>query len=135
MIAIRRLRKVLSDHSEQREDSSQNKLRKLKHLDNTITGSSRLSEAVVSLEEGDAATLLHSYAAAGHDTLLRVLLEHKACDVDVRRPKDGCTALHIAKYRKNERASQLLLSFGADLMARNTWGETPAEASDAADLP
>merc|ERR1712217_670094 len=92
-----------------------------------------LEERAPSLEVGDAELLLHSYAAAGHSHLVRILLEAEVCSANASREKDGCTALHIAEYRQHAHVTQLLMAFGADPTALNKFGETPAQARHAAD--
>merc|ERR1712060_184881 len=106
-------------------------LKRFKQFSDQAEDIALLTQAIPSLKAGEAELLLHSYAAGGHVGLLRALLEGKACSVDVRREKDGCTALHIAKYRQRADAAKLLLDFNADPDARNKFGETPNEAARA----
>lgn len=110
------------------------KLRNLKQLKKLSVKSEDiklLEEWAPSLEVSDAELLLHSYAAAGHLDLVRVLLEAGVCSVNARREKDECTALHIAEYRQHDHVTQLLMEFGADPDALNKFGETPAQAGQA----
>jgi len=106
-------------------------LKRLKQLRNGPEDVRLLLEVLSSLEVSEAELLLLSYAAAGHAELLRALLETGACSVDARREKDGCTSLHIARYRQHAEAAEVLLEFGADPDVRNKFGETPTEAAQA----
>merc|ERR1711924_476140 len=108
------------------------KRRKLLRLQDDDEGVATLSGSLACMQTSDAETLLHGYAAAGHARLLGVLLTSAACNVNAARAKDGCTALHLAQYRQHDEAMSVLLAHGADLNARNNWGETPSESAIAA---
>jgi ankyrin repeat protein len=122
MEGIRKLREALVDEAR----------RKLLRLKDDDEGVAALSEALPDVKLSDAESLLHGFAAAGHARLIEVLLAKSDCDVNASRLKDGCTALHIAQYRHHTHVVNVLLAHGADLNARNKWGETPFESSMAA---
>lgn len=104
------------------------KAKNLLRLKDNDEGVATLSKELPNLNRSDIDSLLHGYAAAGHVRLLEILLT-SACDVNVARAKDGCTALHLAQYRHQVNAVQVLLAHGADPNVRNKWGETPCESS------
>jgi len=106
--------------------------RKLLRLQDNDEGEATLSRALPCLHSNDADNLLHAYAAAGHVHLLEVLLKSTTSNVNARRAKDGCTALHLAQYRQNLEAVHVLLAHCADPNVCNKWGETPSESAMAA---
>jgi len=114
------------------ETPAQARLARLKKLTTKPRDTKLLKENAPSLEVDDAEFLLHSYAAAGHLQLVRVLLEADVCSVNARREEDGNTALHIAEYHLHTDVTRLLMGSGADPDALNNFGETPAQARQAA---
>lgn len=103
--------------------------RELLRLQNNIEGVATLRERLPCLQPGDGETLMHGFAIAGHARLLDVLLKDTAVNVNAMRPKDGCTALHLAQYHQHAEAIRVLLAHGADPHVRNKWGETPSESA------
>jgi hypothetical protein len=55
---------------------------------------------------------------------LRMLLDSKA-DPNIKTPRSKLTPLHYAALHSKNECIQLLLQYGADIHARNTFGETP----------
>lgn len=108
------------------------KQRQLLHLQDATESVAILQEALSGLDAGKGEVLLHGYSAAGKVLLLKALLCACTCSVNAQRAKDGCTALHLAKYRGHEEAAQVLLAHGADAFVHNKWGETAEEAAKAA---
>lgn len=67
---------------------------------------------------------LHIAAEKGHESIVRVLLEH---NVDVNdKDSSGSTALHLAARNKHDGVLRLLLEGGADVNAPNANGWTAA---------
>jgi ankyrin repeat protein len=69
------------------------------------------------------ASPLHTAAFTNNDNVLNVLLL-KTIDVDEKAP-DGNTALHMAVSKGCLQATELLISYGADLNSLNKQGDTP----------
>merc|ERR1712060_808679 len=86
-------------------------------------GIAALTKAVPDISRDDAEVLLYGYAASGQPDLIKILLE-AGVSVNAQRAKDGCTALHIAHFRKNSDVVALLEAHGADATLCNVWGET-----------
>lgn len=95
-------------------------------------GIAALREAARILTIEDAEHLLHGFAAAGQAGLVDEILKTGLCDVNAKRSKDGCTALHIAHYRNRPEVVAVLQLYGADPAIRNNWGEIPEESARAA---
>merc|ERR1712176_551209 len=118
--AIRLLREAL--HMESRK--------KLLRLTDDEEGIAALTRAVPDISSDDAEVLLYGYAASGQPDLIKILLE-AGVSVNAQRAKDGCTALHIAHFRKNSDVVALLEAYGADATLCNVWGETDEAAGKA----
>jgi len=88
-----------------------------------------LRKVVADLKLEQADRLLFAYVSAGRLRLLEVLLCAKVCNVNAQRQKDGCTALHLARYRHQEAIAGVLLVHGADSAIQNKWGETPEDSA------
>jgi len=86
-------------------------------------------KVVTDLTSEQVDRLLFAYVAAGRIRLLEVLLCARVCNVNAQRQKDGCTALHLARYRHQEDIADLLLAHGADSAIQNKWGETPEDSA------
>lgn len=95
-------------------------------------GIAALRKAAEMLTIEDAEHLLHGFAAAGQAGLVDELLQTGLCDVNAKRSKDGCTALHIAHYRNRLEVIAVLQLHGAGPAVRNHWGEIPEESARAA---
>jgi hypothetical protein len=105
--------------------------RELLCLKDTDDGVAHLRAALDTLAPDLVQALFHGYAAAGRTRLMSTILDLGACDVDVARKRDGCTALHIAEYKGHSDMVEFLRARSADASIRNKWGETPAEAAAA----
>merc|ERR1712151_208890 len=103
--------------------------RELLCLKDTDEGVASLRAALDTITPSVITSLFHGYAVAGRTKLLSTMLDVGACDVNVTRQKDGCTALHIAEYKGYVDMADLLRGHSADPQARNKFGETPAEAA------
>merc|ERR1711920_101131 len=103
--------------------------RELLCLKDTDDGVASLSAALDTLAPNFVQVLFHGYAVAGRTRLVSTILDLGACDVNVVRERDGCTALHIAEYKGHSDMIVLLRDRSADPSIRNRWGETPAEAA------
>ena len=82
------------------------------------------SEQIIvdSIDEAGWTALMHA-TSAGHDTVVRLLLDAGA---SVQLENDAQeTALHLAAQRGRTEAARLLLEAGADFMARDADGRTP----------
>jgi len=101
--------------------------KKLLRLKADEEGIAALTKAVPDLSNDDAEALLYGYAASGQADLIKILLE-AGVSVNAQRAKDGCSALHIAHFRKSSDVVALLEAHGADATLCNVWGET-AEAA------
>jgi len=88
-----------------------------------------LRKVVTDLASEQVDRLLFAYVSAGRLRLLEVLLCARVCNVNAQRQKDGCTALHLARYRHQEDIADLLLAHGADSAIQNKWGETPEDSA------
>ena len=84
-----------------------------------LTNGSDLKES----EPSNQATALHSAALRGHESLLRVLLSHKA-DVD-SRTRTGFTPLHLASQEGRLASVVTLLHVGADPLLPDRNGALP----------
>jgi ankyrin repeat protein len=73
-------------------------------------------------QDADGGTALHWAAGRGHDTVVRLLLEHGA-DL-AAKDGDGDTALHVAAGRGYDIVVRLLLEKGADVTATTVHGGT-----------
>lgn len=112
-----------------RQAASQQRTRDLSRLADAEADVAALREAVTEIGQEQAEFLLFAYASADRPRLLEVLLQGRVCDVNAQRKKDGCTALHLARYRHREAAARVLLAHGADVAIRNKWGETPEDSA------
>mmetsp|Transcript_4265 Transcript_4265/g.6376 ORF Transcript_4265/g.6376 Transcript_4265/m.6376 type:complete len:250 (-) Transcript_4265:368-1117(-) len=74
----------------------------------------------------DGTTPLCAASLWGHDTVVRVLLEHGA-DVNGRNPGTEWTALHAAAFQEHGPVVMALLQGGADPMRRDYRGRTPTD--------
>jgi len=88
-----------------------------------------LREALAGMQPTQAELLLFAYASAGRARLIEVLLDEGVCNINMQREKDGCTALHVARYRHHNAVADMLLARGADCTVLNKWGETPDDAA------
>jgi TonB family protein len=80
------------------------------------------SSIVDASDDAGWTALMHA-GSAGHDAVVRVLLDAGA---DVRlRNKAGETALHLAAQNGHTAVARLLLQAGADFAARDAEGRTP----------
>jgi len=134
--AVREVAVLAEDAEERRRKRNlqrqfDKKVHELLCLKDTDEGAEGLREALATLAPEVALTLLHGYAVAGRPRLIGMLLDSGACHVDVRRMKDGCTALHIAEYKGHTVVVDVLQAHSADSTLRNKWGETPANAAAA----
>jgi len=68
------------------------------------------------------ATPIHSAAAAGHEKIVRLLIDHGA-DANIRE-QGGFTPLHAAAQNGNVKIIHALLMGGADLTIKSTDGKT-----------
>jgi ankyrin repeat protein len=57
---------------------------------------------------------------------VQLLIDHDA-DVNYRRSSDGYTSLHYAAKKSGKRMIKLLLTGGADVLARTSDGQSPAD--------
>lgn len=71
---------------------------------------------------GDLSTMLHMAARYGHDTLIKLLLEHGA--PGMAKDQYGLTALHSAASGPFCRVVQLLLDYNVDVAAKDDEGST-----------
>lgn len=114
--------------AQRRSDRHMRELLCLKDMDDSVAS---LRAALDTLASDAVPMLFHGYAVAGRTRLVSTILDAGACDVNLARAKDGCTALHIAEYKGHADMVVLLLAHSADPLVRNKWGETPAEAAAA----
>jgi len=119
----------LRRHAKDAQRRSDRHTRELLSLKDTDDGVASLSAALDTLAPNLVQVLFHGYAVAGRTRLVSRILDLGACDINVVREKDGCTALHIAEYKGHSDMVELLLARSADPSIRNKWGETPAEAA------
>merc|ERR1711862_258075 len=108
--------------------------RLLKLRDDDAGALETLGKAIPDMPRDSAESLLFAYAATGQARLLGSILDSNVVDVNTKRAKDGCTALHVASYKGKVDAVAALVAHGADTLIRNKWGETPGEAALAAPL-
>ena len=83
-----------------------------------ISGSITLSSG-----RGREVSPLHSAARFGHQSVIRILLEHGS-EIEARTQYAQQTALHLAARQKHASAMQELLKYGADVEAKNVEGLT-----------
>jgi ankyrin repeat protein len=76
----------------------------------------------VNARGGSEGTVMHITARVGHSDVLSLLVEHGANLDDLHRDK---TPLLRASWKGNLEAGQCLLDCGADINARNEYGQTP----------
>jgi len=112
--------------AQRRSDRHIRELLCLKDTDDSVAS---LRAALDTLAPDVVQVLFHGYAVAGRTRLMSIILDVGACDVNVAREKDGCTALHIAEYKGHTDMVEFLRARSADPSVRNKWGETPAEAA------
>jgi len=64
-------------------------------------------------------TALHVAAHSGHVDLIELLLSKYKADVD-HRSKHGCTPLHLASLKGNQKCAESLVRYGANIEARTS---------------
>ncbi|CAM9735936.1 unnamed protein product, partial [Discosporangium mesarthrocarpum] len=77
----------------------------------------------------DGFTALHFCAQAGCSEGCKELLDAGA-EVDAKLHKTKKTPLHLAAAKGHAVTASLLLSWGADVLARTNRGETPSDVSN-----
>merc|ERR1711953_794258 len=82
--------------------------RLLKLQDHEAGALESLREAVRDLPSESVEMLLFAYAASGQPHLLGTILQINVVDVNTKRTKDGCTALHVASYKQNADVVEVL---------------------------
>merc|ERR1719285_901699 len=69
---------------------------------------------------------LFKSAEWGHSSVVELLLQKDAVDVNAEDEETGCTALHVAAWNGQVAVAELLVSFGADLNAKGEYLESTA---------
>eukprot|EP00418_Pyrodinium_bahamense_P053055 CAMPEP_0179185860 /NCGR_PEP_ID=MMETSP0796-20121207/92170_1 /TAXON_ID=73915 /ORGANISM="Pyrodinium bahamense, Strain pbaha01" /LENGTH=358 /DNA_ID=CAMNT_0020889829 /DNA_START=6 /DNA_END=1079 /DNA_ORIENTATION=- len=133
--AIWRLRRAMPKEAS-KDQSLLSQQRVLLRLQDDDAGMAALSTALAgALSREVAEALLFGYACAGHSRLIAALLDSGgSCDVNSRRRKDGCSALHCARFHGRDEAAAVLLARGADPSLRNAAGEMPSDVQKQARL-
>lgn len=80
---------------------------------------------VNSRDEDGTTTLMHALLAENVDRKIVELLVEKGVDINARDPKQGWTALHLAARDGHSDIVRFLLENGAEVDARDIFGNTP----------
>lgn len=84
-------------------------------------------EADVEMIDKAGFTPLHRACVANRSNIVKLLLEHGKADAQMRCPKTGWVALHVAAYKGHKHCIQELLNHNAPLFPRAEDGCTPYE--------
>lgn len=84
-------------------------------------------EADVEMIDKAGFTPLHRACVVNRPTIVKLLLEHGKSESQLRCPKTGWVALHVAAYKGHKPCIQELLNHNAPLFPRSEDGSTPYE--------
>lgn len=90
----------------------------------------RLREKLSQMAKKVAEHSIFAIIRTASTTQLLQLLETGVCNVN-EQDHNGCTALHIAASEGNEPLAQLLISYGADILKKDSFGRTPLDCAAA----
>ena len=86
--------------------------------------------ATADLLDRTGRTALHIAAQAGSHACINTLFERAGLSVDARALSNGFTPLHYAMREGHAMSVGTLLTLGADIDVRDSYGRTPKELSD-----
>lgn len=81
-------------------------------------------EADITHEDQEGNSCLLVVCQEGHANIAKLLID-KGCKVDIKRTNDNTTPLLMAIQQRHYEVSQLLISYNANVNARNSKGATP----------
>ena len=87
-----------------------------------VRGKLLLDNSLADEKSSDGWTALHFAAVKGQTSVMRLLIETHAVDIDAV-DQQGNTALHKCVFKNQPEAAQLLVDAGADLLQANTRGQ------------
>ncbi len=76
-------------------------------------------------------TPLHHAAEQNHPMMIELLASRIRVNINAKHPENGMTPMHSAAYSGAVRACSRLWLLGADITAKNSYGETPLELAAA----
>jgi hypothetical protein len=80
--------------------------------------------ALTSSQDGILGNALHWASLGGNESILRLVLSHRAVSTIINEALEGYTPLHLSAELRKEVSANLLLDYGADIFAWSALGST-----------